>query len=984
MDDKTPSFLTSLGQAIESRAAGIVLNVLIPVLVIVSLLLPPVSAQQRIFEAGYSTIEQEQGGSVVDPDGMQVTLLPAGLRESVRIKLQSVPRLDFLGGTAGKEMEVAAQALPSHLLIKSPVYDLQVKGEAPSDVILTVPVPNDAEPYETLDLYTWNGDAWQYVAGRVIFEDDVIESHLDYLPSSVAVMQTRAQSPVVSAELPDYTSLPDQGLQALAELNPVGLYLSSDYGLEGDVPQILETGGAEAYRILPTIRNWTLDGVVRNDLVDNMLVMPEHQQKNAQMIADLVTREAFAGADLDYRGINPALRTDYVEFVKLLADLLHASGKRLTVHVEAPVQIAEDRWDTGAYDWRGLGRVADALKFPVPTDPAACAPGGQLEALLWWAAGEVNRYTLQPIFSATSLENQGGVFVHHTYQDALSLLSRVMVRDLEAEGTLLKGDAVTVELMGGNVQFDPAIGTYWFTYLDQTSGQERKVWLTDAGSMAHRLALASRYNLGGVALESLWDQENDPRLWGLVSDWQTLAGGESPVPGDNQFSVVWHVQTAAGAGVSEQIMGLDQRSYTWTASDPGDFKIVAEIAANDGQVRAVGTPVALVVLEPTATPTPLPTATATAAATETPTPTPVPPTATPKPTAKPAAKATSPPAPPPVQGTSFDYGIQVDPNDNRAQVASEISGMGFRWVKFQVAWKYFETAPGQISWGTLDEYVNDFANRGLKVLLSVVKAPDWARPANTDFSVEGPPADPQTFVNFVAALTQRYSGKVQAIEIWNEQNLHYEWGSETLSAARYMDLLKRSYSAIKAVNRDMIVVSGALTPTGAPAPIAIDDIVYLEQMYQNGLKSYSDAIGAHPSGFNCPPDGDWRSVEDPTATYRGPFDNRHHSWCFRGTMEGYRNVMLKYGDGGKRIWPTEFGWASGWTGAAGYEYANDNTLEEQAQWTVRSYEMMKKWGWVGVAFLWNLNFGRTAAGSEMAQWGILGRPAYAALAGMPK
>jgi hypothetical protein len=101
-------------------------------------------------------------------------------------------------------------------------------------------------------------------------------------------------------------------------------------------------------------------------------------------------------------------------------------------------------------------------------------------------------------------------------------------------------------------------------------------------------------------------------------------------------------------------------------------------------------------------------------------------------------------------------------------------------------------------------------------------------------------------------------------------------------------------------------------------------------------------------------------------------------------MEGYRNVMLKYGDGGKRIWPTEFGWASGWTGAAGYEYANDNTLEEQAQWTVRSYEMMKKWGWVGVAFLWNLNFGRTAAGTEMAQWGILGRPVYAALAGMPK
>ncbi len=984
MVDQSPSFLTSLTKAIESRAAGIVLNVMIPVLVVVSLLLPPVSAQQRIFEAGYSTIEQDQGGSVVDPDGMQVTLLPAGLSEDVSAKLESVPRVDFLGGTAGKEMELAAQSLPSHLIIKSPVYRIRIKGEAPRDVILTVPVPNDAEPYETLNLYAWTGDAWEFVPGRVIVEDDVFESHLDYAPLTVAVMQTRPQSPVVGAALPDYTSLPAQGQQALTELNPVGLYLAGDYGLEGDLPQMPDTGGAEAYRILPSIRNWTPDGMVRSDLVDNLLVQPEFQQRNAQAIADLVTREAFAGVDLDYQGINPGLRADLVQFAELLAELLHASGKRLTVHVEAPVQIAEDRWETGAYDWRALGRVADALKFPAPGNPAAYAPGGQAEALLWWAAGEVSRYKLQPVFSANSVENRGGVLVEQTYQDSLSALGRVMVSNPTADEALVTGDLVTVERLGGNVQFDPAIGCYWFTYRDEASGQERTVWLTDANSVAHKLSMVSRYNLGGVVLDAVWDRENDPRLWSLLSDWQSLSNQVGTEDAQNQLSVIWMVQTAAGAGVAQETTGLDQRTYTWTASESGEYRIVAEISANEGQVRAGGTPVALVVLEPTPTPTPLPTATPTPMPTETPTPTPVPPTPTPRPTAKPSNAPPSPPAPPPVQGTSFDYGIQVDPNDNRAQVAAEVQGIGFRWVKFQVPWKYFEGAPGQISWGTLDEFVNDFAARGLKVLLSVVKAPDWARPSNTDFSVEGPPADPQTFANFVAALAQRYSGKVQAIEIWNEQNLHYEWGNETLSAARYMELLKRSYTAIKAVNPNMIVVSGALTPTGAPAPVAIDDIVYLEQMYQNGLKSYADAIGAHPSGFNCPPDGDWRSVQDPTASYRGPFDNRHHSWCFRGTMEGYRNVMIKYGDSRKTIWPTEFGWASGWVGAAGYEYANDNTLDEQAQWTVRSYQIMKSWGWVGVAFLWNLNYGRTAPGTELAQWGILGRPAYAALAGMPK
>ena len=34
-------------------------------------------------------------------------------------------------------------------------------------------------------------------------------------------------------------------------------------------------------------------------------------------------------------------------------------------------------------------------------------------------------------------------------------------------------------------------------------------------------------------------------------------------------------------------------------------------------------------------------------------------------------------------------------------------------------------------------------------------------------------------------------------------------------------------------------------------------------------------------------------------------------------MEGYRNIMLRYGDGNKRIWPTEFGWAAGRRGNRG-------------------------------------------------------------------
>jgi hypothetical protein len=81
--------------------------------------------------------------------------------------------------------------------------------------------------------------------------------------------------------------------------------------------------------------------------------------------------------------------------------------------------------------------------------------------------------------------------------------------------------------------------------------------------------------------------------------------------------------------------------------------------------------------------------------------------------------------------------------------------------------------------------------------------------------------------------------------------------------------------------------------------------------------------------------------------------------------------MQKYGDGRKKIWPTEFGWATNWIGDPSYGYAADNTRGEQAEWTVRAYQLMKQWGFVGVAFLWNLNFEVVASGTEKAQWAII-------------
>ena len=90
--------------------------------------------------------------------------------------------------------------------------------------------------------------------------------------------------------------------------------------------------------------------------------------------------------------------------------------------------------------------------------------------------------------------------------------------------------------------------------------------------------------------------------------------------------------------------------------------------------------------------------------------------------------------------------------------------------------------------------------------------------------------------------------------------------------------------------------------------------------------------------------------------------------------------MVQNGDVNKRLWLTEFGWASSQSPHPGYEYSAYNSAAQQAQYTVEAYNMMRKWGWVGVAFLWNLNYNY----GEMAQWSIVGKPVYDALKSMPK
>lgn len=295
-----------------------------------------------------------------------------------------------------------------------------------------------------------------------------------------------------------------------------------------------------------------------------------------------------------------------------------------------------------------------------------------------------------------------------------------------------------------------------------------------------------------------------------------------------------------------------------------------------------------------------------------------------------------------------------------------VNDIGFTWIKQQVEWKDTEGPKGTFNWAEIDAIVNDSQAHNVKVLLSVTKAPTWATGGFNGF-----PKDPQDLADFMSALAAHFKGRVGAYEVWNEQNLGGESGD--VNPGRYVELLKAAYLAIKSVDPNAAVVSGAMSPTGindpqgkrAPNAMGVmADTTYLDQMYQwhdGEVRRYFDALGSHPYGFNNPPDTGWPDNPNLNDSFpvdakgRRNFYNLHNSFYFR-RIEEQRAIMEKYGDGQKQMWVTEYGWCSDYR-PEGYDECKYNTQELQGQYIVAAMQRSKKYyPWMGPMFLWNLNF----------------------------
>jgi hypothetical protein len=238
----------------------------------------------------------------------------------------------------------------------------------------------------------------------------------------------------------------------------------------------------------------------------------------------------------------------------------------------------------------------------------------------------------------------------------------------------------------------------------------------------------------------------------------------------------------------------------------------------------------------------------------------------------------------------FAFGTHLIAVDHAAWARQ--NGFDLMWA--YVAWQEVEPARGDFLFKHKDRWGGTFPNAltnvvtaareaGMHVVLRLDEVPSWAggNPAHLD------PADLEAYVYEVVGYSH---GTIQYVEVFNEQNLPYEWGGAP-DPASYARLLAAAYRGVKRADPSVQVISAAVSQRTGGLGGTMEDVDWLDGLYRAGAAASFDLLGMHAYLGSFAPESDPLTCSP---------------MCFRD-VELYRAVMERNGDAAKGAFITEIG-----------------------------------------------------------------------------
>ncbi|MEO0631654.1 MAG: hypothetical protein AAFY46_13155 [Planctomycetota bacterium] len=316
--------------------------------------------------------------------------------------------------------------------------------------------------------------------------------------------------------------------------------------------------------------------------------------------------------------------------------------------------------------------------------------------------------------------------------------------------------------------------------------------------------------------------------------------------------------------------------------------------------------------------------------------------------------------------------------EKREQIVRMASEAGFVWLRQEFPWEDIEIhGPGDFedrrndrdgdgeiteadivsAWDKYDNIVDIVDEYDMRLMVRLSNPPDWTH-ANEDSGDKGPPDNLEDYINFVVAVAERYQGRIHHYQIWNEPNIFPEWGNRDVNAADYVEMLCESYAALKAVDPEIVVITGPIAPTVSMTYRDLNDFIYLQLMFDAGAADCFDVLSMQGYGLNS-----------------GPTDRRLRPTTINFNRVLYvRDLLVSYGHPDKAIWISEAAWnpLPNDPNISNREQFGVVTEEQAARYMVQAYQrQQQEWPYTGVMF-WSLGNGFQAA--SLIQMALSGWP----------
>ncbi|MUL65081.1 hypothetical protein BOO86_11450 [Mycobacterium sp. CBMA 234] len=216
---------------------------------------------------------------------------------------------------------------------------------------------------------------------------------------------------------------------------------------------------------------------------------------------------------------------------------------------------------------------------------------------------------------------------------------------------------------------------------------------------------------------------------------------------------------------------------------------------------------------------------------------------------------------------------------------------GVRTVRIILPWAAIEPAQGNFDWGQADTVVGSANAHRMSVIGSLVSAPGWAVAPGTP-PVSSPPASAAVYGDFAGAAAAHFRGRVDAYEIWNEPNAAQSWssGPQGPQPDVYAGMLKAAYPKIKGADPHALVVGGVVGAVISFFALTMDPVVFIQKMYAAGAAGSFDALSYHPYQYTT-------KFSQGANLPNSPLNQ----------VNAIYQAMSANGDGGKKIWATEYG-----------------------------------------------------------------------------